>query len=332
MDYSGSQTIEEYQGSVLPEYVPYLSLVFKLIVTTVILLLSGWVVYTIKTTRSLHKPHNIFVANLLVSGMMAALVMSVLACIMMVGFQLGVESFITCVKFKWTIFPLHINNMSFVIIAADKAMAIRNPFKHKRMMTSRIIAAVIIGVWLLAVIPTTITIILDVDGYEEIPEYGTCVATGPAYLESIWIFIIPIIISPILTIVLNIYLSIKAYKVHKLIEKETRLSGQSENITALRKKQRNIRQNRKPIITLLVVVLGGVFINILFTAFYMIGRPLIDSNMYQDFMEYVVIHNMILFVLSLQPLVYGLYFKQVRQPMMRCLKKFNKVNSVAPQL
>ena len=56
--YSGSGTNQEIddQRFVLPGYVPYLSLVFKMIATTVIFLLSGWVVYTIKTTRRLHKP------------------------------------------------------------------------------------------------------------------------------------------------------------------------------------------------------------------------------------------------------------------------------------
>ena len=211
MDYSGSRTNQEIddQGSVLPGYVPYLSLVFKMIATTVILLLSGWVVYTIKTTRTLHKPHNIFVANLLVSGMIAALMMCLLASVMIISVQLGVKSFIGCIMFKWMIFPLHVNNISFVIIAADKAIAIRLPFKHKRRMTTLVLTTVIGGARLLAVLPTTVTIILDLDGYKEIPEYGTCVATGSAYLESVWIFILPIIISPIVTIVLNVHLAIK---------------------------------------------------------------------------------------------------------------------------
>ena len=66
--------------------------VFELIGTTVILLLSGWVVYTVKTTQSLHKPHNIyFVANLLVSGMIATLTGCLIASTMMISFQLGVE-------------------------------------------------------------------------------------------------------------------------------------------------------------------------------------------------------------------------------------------------
>ena len=97
ISYSGSGTNQEidHQDSTLPGYVPYLSLLFKIITTTVILLLSGWVVYTIKTTRSLHKPHNIFVANLLISGMIATLMYSLIVCTMMISYQLGVESLLT---------------------------------------------------------------------------------------------------------------------------------------------------------------------------------------------------------------------------------------------
>jgi len=45
MDYSGLGTNQEIddEGSVLPGYVPYLLLVLKLIATTVILLMSSWV-------------------------------------------------------------------------------------------------------------------------------------------------------------------------------------------------------------------------------------------------------------------------------------------------
>ena len=55
------------KGYILQGYVLSLSLVFKLTATLVNLLLAGRVV--INTTRSLHKPNIILVANLLISGM-----------------------------------------------------------------------------------------------------------------------------------------------------------------------------------------------------------------------------------------------------------------------
>ncbi|XP_065906142.1 olfactory receptor 8H1-like [Dysidea avara] len=336
MDFSGSvinQEIVDDEGSVLPGYVPYLSLVFKMIITTAILLLSGWVVYTIKITGSLHKPHNIFVANLLISGMIATLLLSAVPCTMMISFQLGVESFLGCFAWQLRFLPFHVNNISLVIIAADKVLAITSPFKHKRMMSARVIAAVISGSWLLAVVPTVYNLV-NVSKGVEVLEYGACIVEENSLLTFALAFVLPMITSSILMVILNAHLTIRAYQVHKQIEREMSLSGQSENVITLKKKQHNIRRNRKPIITLLVVVFGSISINVALAAFYLVGRLWITSPTYHDVMEYVIAPNTGLVARFIHPLVYGLYFKQVRKPMIACLKRFvrmSKVNSVAPQ-
>ena len=338
--YSGSGTNQniDQKGSVLPGYVPYLSLVFKLIATTVILLLSGWVVYTIKTTRSLHKPHNVLVANLLVSGMIAPLIGCTVASTMIISYQLGVESFIDCSALRLYLLPAHVNNMSLVIIAADKVLAITSPFKHKRMKTPRVVAAVITGAWLLALLPTALIFAFVADGYSEVAEYGICLPQGAALLQITIIYLVPIMLGPVLAIALNVYLAIKAYKVHKQIKNETRLAGttdsQSERVTSLRKIQRNIMRHKKPIITLLVVVFGSTAISLFFSIWYLLGRILIDSKVYDDVWELVISRNIPYVSDIFLPLVYGIYFKQVRDPMMRRWKRFwkmNKVNTVAPQ-
>jgi len=340
--FSGSGTNQDVQiddqGSVLPGYVPYLSLMYKLITTTVILLLSGWVVFTIKATRSLHKPHNIFVANLLISGMIITLSGCLIACTMIISFQLGVESLVSCFAYKFRLLPAHVNNMSFMIIAADKVFAIKYPFKYRRKMKPRVVTAVIVGAWLLALIPTAQTIIFDVSGYVPQAKYGVCLADGTAFLEAVIIYITPLILSPILTIILNIYLAIKIHYIHRQIEKETRLAGSinspSEQMIALKKKQSSIKRHRKPLITLLVVVLSNIFIGLIFTPLYLLGRFLIGSQDYQEFVELFVVPNISYVILFLQPLVYGLYFKQVREPMIKYLKRIfriNKMNAVAPQ-
>ena len=191
---------------------------YKMITTTVILLLSGWVVYTIKATRSLHKPHNIFVADLLVSGMITTLSNCLISSTMIISFVLGLESFIRCFAFKLRMLPFYVNNMSFVIIAADKMVAIKFPFKHKKMMTPHVVAAFIGGAWLVAVIPTVSTIIFNVDGVTDVPEYGACLFEGIAYNEVVLTFIIPMVVASILTIILNVQLAIKAFQVYRQIE------------------------------------------------------------------------------------------------------------------
>ena len=339
MVYSGSGTDQgnhevDEQGSALPGYVAYLVLFFQLIVTTVDLLLAGWVVYTIKTTRILHKPHNVFVANLLISGMINAPTFCLISVSMIISFQLEVNYFISCFMLKVAFFTVHVNNMTFVIIAADKAIAITLPFKHRRIMTSGVVVAIVSGAWLLALIPTAI---FNADGITDVPEFGACVFKGAAFTEYFLANVMPVIMGSFLAIILNIYLAIVAYQVHKQIEKETRLSADSssssqfERVTALKRKQHNMRQNMKPVITLLVVISSNVFIILVYSVLHILGS---SSVFYQEFVEYIIIPNSGYLIHLINPLVYGLYFKQVREPMMKCLRRFlriNKVNAVAPQ-
>ena len=332
------QEIGQYQpdSGVLPGYVAYLVMLFQLLITTVDLLLASWVVYTIKTTRSLHKPHNIFVANLLITGMIITPLLCLISVPMIVSFQLGIDSFITCPLLKIALLLFQVNSMTFVVIAADKAIAITFPYKYKRIMTSRVVTAIIIGMWLIALIPTAITIFTNADGLIGVPEFGACIFRGTAYTEYLLTSIMPITMKSIFAIILNIYLAIVAYKVHKQIEKETRLSGSSRNqsgkMTALKKKQHDSRRNIKPVITLLVVTLSNIFIVLVFLALYILGKK--SSEFYQELVEYIIIPNSVYLIELFNPLAYGLYFKQVREPMMKRLKRFirsNKVNAVAPQ-
>jgi len=332
MNYSGSGTNQEIDDQPLPGYVPYLTLMFKMIATTVILLLSGWVVYTIKTTTSLHKPHNIFVANLLVSGMIAILVYSLIVCTMIISYQLGVESITSCTMTTLALLPVLVHNMSFVIIAADKALAITSPFKYRRWMKPRVVAAIVTGSWLLAVIPASYGAITSHEDVTlSIPQYGVCTSVEDDYIGYILIYISPITVNSFLAISLNIYLAKIAIQIRKQIEKQTRLSGESAEVTALKKKQRNIQRNMKPIITLLVVTLCSILRILILMVSFFVGRVFEE---YKPFLQYVVVANSLYLVHLLNPITYGLYFEQVREPMMKCLKRLtriNKSNAVAPQ-
>jgi len=61
-DHSGSYHRTTDESIHLPAYLAYLSLGFKFIFTVIIMLMAGWIIVTIKTTTSLHKTHNIYVA------------------------------------------------------------------------------------------------------------------------------------------------------------------------------------------------------------------------------------------------------------------------------
>jgi len=334
MDFSGSGTNLEivHLSSVLPGYVPHLTLLFKLIATMVNLSFVCWVIFTIKITRSLCKSHNIFLANVLISDMVSTLLGTLMTSAIMISYQLGMDSPFSCYALQLQILPFYVNIWSFVILAVDKVIAVTFPFKHKRMVTPLVTGTVIGGTWLLAVIVTAFFITNHADDVISVPEFGVCVHEGIGFIDLIVFALMPALVTTILTIILNIYLALKAYQVQKQIENETRLAGhniQSDNLKALKKKQRNIRRNRKPIITLLVVISGQALIDLFFVPFHVLGRYFIDTQGYHELMNYVIFYNMGYVLQFYTLLVYGL---QIREPMMKRLKRWLRINnSVAPQ-
>ena len=200
---------------------------------------------------------------------------------MIISFQLGIDSPNSCFMLRIVFFPTLVNTMSFVLIATDKVIAIIFPFKHRRIMISRVVATIISGTWLLA---TASSIIFNVDGIINVPVFGACNFKGAAFTDYLLAIIIPGTANSILAIILNFYLAIVAYQVNNQIEKETRLSGgssggsssdsQSERVTVLKRKQHNMRQNMKPVIILLVVTFGNVFSILVFPVLYILGKKL----------------------------------------------------------
>ena len=265
--------------------------------------------------------------------MITALLFCLISVPMIISFQLEVDSFNSCFMLK----VVHVNNMTFVIIAADKAIAITLPFKHRRIMTSGVVVAIISGVWLLALIPIASSIIYNADGVTDVPEFEACIFNGAAFTEYFLATVMPVIMDSNSEHLFS-HSAIVAYQVRKQIEKETRLSADSssssqfERATALKRKQHNMRQNMKPVITLLVVISVNVFIILVYSVLHMLGRS--SSVFYQELVEYIIIQNGGYLIHLFNPLVYGLYFKQVQEPMMQRLRRFlriNKVNAVAPQ-
>ena len=250
---------------------------------------------------------------------------------MMISYQLGVESVVSCAMNSSMILPVQVNRMSLLIIAADKALAITSPYKYRRWMKPRVVAAIITSSWLSALIPTILSIATTVNknGYTSVPEFGTCIPAEGDSTGYVIALASPATVQSALTISLNVYLVKIAIQVRKQIEKETRLSGESEKVTTLKKKQRNIKRNMKPIITLLVVTLSNILGSLFFVALILMGRVFME---YREFLYYIIISNGLYLSHLLNPITYGLYFKQVREPMMKCLKRFNKANAVAPQL
>ena len=129
----GTATTDDHSVH-LPAYLSYLSLAFKIILTVIVVLMAGWVITTIKTARSLHKTHNIYVAYLMAIDVMVASTSTLLSGAMMIGYYTSVGDFIGCNVFIFMLYPTVLIFLTFLVMSLDKAIAITFPFKHRELM------------------------------------------------------------------------------------------------------------------------------------------------------------------------------------------------------
>ena len=319
----------------LPEYLSYFILGFRFISAAIIIVKAGWIIITIKITRSLQKIHNICVAHLMVTDVIHVLLRLVFNGIIMIGYLMGEGDYIGCHVSYFFLFPLTVVSFTYVTISVDKVIAITYPLRYHQIMRPQVVAGIIVTKWLLAIALYTHNL-FNPNGFTKAEKFGICgLKEGISFNQALTIAL-PISLACSLTIILNIYLTIKAYKVHKLIQEESRLSGgHTDHLKALKKKQATIKKHRKPMITLIVVV-GTSFLGLLFALILLPMAFLQSSAFYEDIMQYVVGPNISFFSLLFHPFVYGLYFKQVREPMMGLLKMITRLcrcksTAVAPQ-
>lgn len=159
-------------------------------------------------------------------------------------------------------------------------------------------------------------------------QYGTCFAVGDSVTETNLILTIPSLLSSLAALLLNVYVAVKVYHIHRNIQNEN--SGSAANET-LRHKRARIKKYMKPII---VIISGGILVTLSVSLLYLIETTVITSPVYHDVMSLIVYPNTFYAVPLLHPIVYGLYFEQIRQPILQKLKTLLQINTaaVAPQI
>ena len=116
--------------------------------------------------------------------------------------------------------------------------------------------------------------------FTKIAQFGMCTTNNPALLENLITVTIPIFLCCLITVFLDIYLTVEAYQVRKQIEEESKLSGghtgDNDQLKALKKKDADIKMHLKPMITLMVVVMGNSFFGLM-VPMLIVSAALLDS-------------------------------------------------------
>ena len=339
---SGQETVTVDDLNVhLPAYLAYLSLGLKIVSVVIIIPMACWVILTIKTTKSLHKTHNIYVAYLMAIDVMTVFTSTLLSGAMMIGYFTGLGDFIGCNIFVFMLYPTGIVVFTFLVMSIDKVIAITSPFKHQEIMKPRVVFGIIVVKHILAALIYVRNLFAS-GSYTKVAQFGTCTRNDSGLLENLITVTMPMFLTCLITVFLDVYLTIKAYQIHKQIQEQSKLSGghgrpdNDQVVKTLRKKEANIKKHLKPMITLLVVVMGNSFIGLLFPILFVSATLLESPAVYESVVRYIITPNIGYITFLIHPFAYALYFKQVREPMMRLLKRITypckcKSATIAPQ-
>ena len=313
-------------------YVDYVSLVYQLASTAFIVGMGSLIISTILKTRSLHNVHNVLIVNLMVSDIVGIAFYAFQNIGMTVTYIIGIQDPFRCDVFHFFLFPVLINMYTFIMISVDKFIGIKYALRYKAIVTHRRVCRVIAAGWIIAFLFKLTGLLYEVIAgieYDKLSRFGSCLHKRDSFLAILFTPAIPIFLAFFITITLDAYVSIKAYQVYQRMQKE---SGEEKQ--ASKDKLNKILRQLKPMITLLVTVLGSTTIAVIVATTYNYASVTAEGS---SIVSHFILQNLPYLDLSLHPLVYGLYYRRIRQPLCRRLKRMARsfrcsksVNSISP--
>ena len=328
---SGSVGTFSDDGMDIPEYVDYISLLYRLACTTFIIGMGSLVISTILKTRSLHNVHNVLIVNLMMADIIGVVLYVFQNAGMTVSYIIGIQDPFRCDVFPIFLFPFFITLYTFVMLSVEKFIAIKFTLRYKAIVTHRRVYQVIIAGWIIVPLfklsEFTYNLIVGTE-YDKSSRFGSCFPKQASFVVDFFTLVVPILLAFFITITLDVYLSIKAYQMYKKIQKE---NGEEKHMS--KSKLNKILRQLKPMITLLVTISGTSAMAVIAVIIYELSLIVEDTSI----VKLVIMPNYPYLNMSLHPLVYGLYFTKIRQVLCRRVIrmvqsfKFNKeMNSVSP--
>ena len=329
---SGSTDTFKDDGVDIPEYVDYVIVLYHLASTVFVVGLGSLIISTILQYRSLRNVHNILIINLMVADIIAIIAYAFQNIGMTVSYIIGIQDPFRCDVLKFFFFPVMVMMYTFVMLSVEKFIAIKYALRHRAIVTHRRVYRAIAAGWITAVLLRLMKLIYElIVGMEhhKLARYGLCLEREASFINLLFGLAIPVFLAFSITIPLDVYLSIKAYQVYKRIQKEN-----GGDIQASKDKHNKILRQLKPMITLVVTILGSTAIAVIVTVIYHYASITAEGT---SLVTHVILPNFPYLVMSLHVVVYGLYFKKIREPLCRRLKrmvlsfKFNKKsNAISP--
>ena len=219
-EWSGSTDTFKDDGVDIPEYVDYVSLLYRLASTVFVVAMGSLIISTILQYRSLHNVHNILIINLMVADIINVVLYAFQNIGMTVFYIIGIQDPFRCDVFFF--FPVMVMMYTFIMLSVEKFIAIKYALRHKAIVTHRrVYRAIAIG-WITAVLFKLIALIYELIvgvEYDKLTRYGWCLHREASFINILFTGTIIIFLAFSITIPIDVYLSIKAYHLRTSLTK-----------------------------------------------------------------------------------------------------------------
>ena len=313
--FNDSSSSNVIQADGISLFVPYLSMVTTVITCVIVIPPPLMIINVIWWTRELHTKYFFFLAHLLATNVVFAVISFGVVSLIIILYLLGVNSESTVIVVKWlgmapyVLFYL-INIFSPVPLAVERMIVIAFPYHHKSIMTNKTAAGMLAAMWGVSVILTIIII-------TTLPFIVVWPIAMVYFEQNFYPFLVGTRIPSVVCIVVaNVILQYKITISNRKAKENQRL-GNEEEVTRFKNLLQEVQAQAKTTITLFLV--GGIEIiaNILIPVIY----GIIDTSVEPSKKIYVLrfsLHFIDTCILLSQSLVYGLCIKKIRKRLPNC--------------
>ena len=317
---STNQSSEGSHDSIeaVPLFVTYLKMLLVLVMSALIITPALIVVWIIKKTEALHTKYYCLVANLLVTDIVQVFCKFVSEYLVMITYLLGLNTDTAGEILLWLTVPITtmlfiVTSLLFVSLAVERVVVIGYPYRHRSIMTTKVVRGMVLATWLVSAIAAAIVVTLS--PYSIQWPFGT-IFIGRSIVRVILILPFRICSAGFITAA-NVFLYYKVQQSNKKAEKNMRAgSAGEEEAYRLKKLIKKLNSQTKTVISLLL--LGGIDgISILLTPvlYILLIRSLgPTAELYAlPFFSYILQSS----IRMSHSLVYGFYMKQIRERLPR---------------
>ena len=206
--FSGSGSVDNVinqTAAMIPEYLSYALLSIMSMSIPVVIIPAFWAIVIIVKNKKLQTNNTIFLVNLLLADLGAAVVLLCADGLLTVFYLFGVDIDIDCrIKVIPVMISVIAGKLMFIPMCVDRFIHIAFPFSYKRIVTTKAIVTTIITLWMVVIVIATILFINQ--PFEYIPSVGGCKPTQtniPLLLLLLLCFFIPIVVITITSIYLH---------------------------------------------------------------------------------------------------------------------------------